>query len=294
MSESFQIEDAHMCHPYDPFSYRILTESSAIKYLVASSPPPGATFPDIYGHHLAFKTVSLGDWTVGRLGLANDGRFVLLSTENTRLLDVCKPWHPSKIDFLDLPTCLPGTSRDDELQFYGQLAAMAVPTPSQLGDCRTAICFWLWQPPLSVGLGPESNIYGIIHGHDIGPKFLAHITENHDRIIGFMVERLQARIATISDLGKCKAVVAKLHSLGFAYGNLVRRSFLVVDNLDRAYLHNFATSYRTTDQGVLEAELASLEDILQQPTEIDWIPPIYPPHLSTEQEWPPRAPPQGL
>jgi hypothetical protein len=60
---------------------------------------------------------------------------------------------------------------------------------------------------LSVGLGPESEIYSIVHGHDIGPKFLAHITENHDRLIGFMVERLQARIAAVSDLRKCKAVL---------------------------------------------------------------------------------------
>ena len=104
MSESFQIIDAHKYHPYDPFSYRILTESSTIKYLIASSPPPGAIIPDIKGHYLAFKTVRLGDWTVGRLGLADDGRYVLLSTENIRLPDVCLPWHPSKIDFLDLPT----------------------------------------------------------------------------------------------------------------------------------------------------------------------------------------------
>jgi len=285
MSESFQIIDALLCCFENTFSYRILTESSTIKYLVASSPPSGPTFPDIYGHYLAFKTVSLGDWTVGQLGLADDGRYVLLSTENIRLPDVCKPWHPSKIDFLDLPTCLPITSLDDELQLSGQLAGIPVPTPSHIGDCSRAICLWQWQPPRSVGVGPESNIYSIVHGHDIGPKFLAHITENHDRIIGFMVERLQARIATISDLGKCKAVLAKLHSLGIAYGNLFRQAFLVVDNLNRAYLHNFSTSYRTTDRGVLEAELASLEDILQQPTEIDWIPPpVYLPRPSTEQQ----------
>lgn len=267
MSESFQIVDAHMCLPTDPFSYRILTESSTFKYLIASSPPPGATFPDIYGQHLAFQTVGLGDWTVGRLGLADDGRFVLRSTENARLPDVGMPWHPSKIDFLDLPTRLPGSNTNDELQCYNQLAARIVPTPGQLGDCRAAIAFWLWQPPLSVGLGPESEMYAVIHGHDIGPKFLAHITENHNRIIGFVVERLQARIAAVSDLGKCKAVLTKLHGLGIAHGGLTRQSFLVDDGLDRAYLHNFAASYPTTDQGVLEAELASLEDILRQTVE---------------------------
>lgn len=265
MSESFQIVDAHMRLPTDPFSYRILTESSAFKYLIAPSPPPGATFPDLRGQHLAFQAVGRGDWTVGWLGLAGDGRLVLRSTDNMRLPDVGVLWHTSKIDFLDLPPRLPGSNTEDELQCYDQLAARIIPTPPQLGKFRAAIAFWLWQPPLSVGLGPESEIYEMIHDHDIGPKFLAHITENGDRIIGFVVERLEARIATASDLGKCSAVLAKLHGLGIAYGGLTRQSFLVDDSIDRAYLHSFASSYRTTDQRVLDEELRSLENILQQP-----------------------------
>ncbi|KAI0138975.1 hypothetical protein F4776DRAFT_617511 [Hypoxylon sp. NC0597] len=155
----------------------------------------------------------------------------------------------------------------NDLQCRGQPMARIVPTPSQLGDCREAVAIWLWQPPLSTGPGPESGIYAMIDGYDIGPKFLAHITENHNRVIGFMVENLQARIANISDLHKCKAVLSKLHRLGIAYGNpsLRRGSFLVDDSLGRAYLHGFASSYVTTDQGVLDKELASIEDILKQP-----------------------------
>ena len=79
-----------------------------------SSPPPEATFPNIYGRYLAFRTVSFGDWTVGRLSLADDGQFVLRLTENVRLPDVAMPWYPSKIDFLDLPSH-PDTNTSDEL-----------------------------------------------------------------------------------------------------------------------------------------------------------------------------------
>jgi hypothetical protein len=56
----------------------------------------------------------------------------------------------------------------------------------------------------------------------------------------------------------------KLHGRGIAHGGLTRQSFLVDDSLDRAHLHYFAASYPTTDQTVLEAGLASLEDILRQ------------------------------
>jgi len=264
MAESFQIVDAYMRLPTDPFSYRILTESSTFKYLIAPSPPPGATLPDIRGRYLAFQSVDRGDWTVGRLGLADSKRLVLQSVENTALPDIGVSWHPTRIDFLDLPPSLPGSNPERELQCYGQLLARIVPTPRHIGSCPTAIAFWLWQP-LSAGLGPESETYGLIHDRDIGPRFLAHITENRTRVIGFMVQRLEARVADASDLGRCSAVLTKLHSLGIAHGSLTRQAFLVDDRLGQAYLHCFASSYRTTDKHVLDAELSSLEHILRQP-----------------------------
>ncbi|OTA95548.1 hypothetical protein M434DRAFT_28663 [Hypoxylon sp. CO27-5] len=145
--------------------------------------------------------------------------------------------------------------------------AKIVRTPSHLGNCSVAIAFWLWQPLLSSGLGPESATYAMIDGHEIGPKFLAHITENRKRVIGFMVESLQAYMASISNLDKCVAVLSKLQRLGIAHGNLTRDSFLVVDSRGRAYLHGFQISYTTRDQGVLEKELASVENILKQSEE---------------------------
>jgi hypothetical protein len=32
------------------------------------------------------------------------------------------------------------------------------------------------------------QIYSLIHNHDIGPRLLAHVTENNDRVIGYMVD----------------------------------------------------------------------------------------------------------
>ncbi|KAG7110304.1 hypothetical protein HYQ45_010758 [Verticillium longisporum] len=110
-------------------------------------------------------------------------------------------------------------------------------------------------------------MYAAIEGHDIAPKFLAHITENRGRVIGHMLERLKARLATIHDMGKCQAVLARLHGLGITHGGLSRHSFLIDDERGRAYLHGFFNSYHTTDQGVLQAEFHSLGGILPRKAE---------------------------
>ncbi|CRK13675.1 hypothetical protein BN1708_010909 [Verticillium longisporum] len=111
------------------------------------------------------------------------------------------------------------------------------------------------------------KMYAAIEGHDIAPKFLAHITENRGRVIGHMLERLKARLATIHDMGKCQAVLARLHGLGITHGGLSRHSFLIDDERGRAYLHGFFNSYHTTDQGVLQAEFHSLGGILPRKAE---------------------------
>lgn len=70
-----------------------------------------------------------------------------------------------------------------------------------------------WYPEWIYGVIQETMVYAQIEGHGIGPKFLAHVTENGERVYGYMLERVPARHATIDDLQACKAVLAKLHSL---------------------------------------------------------------------------------
>ncbi len=47
-----------------------------------------------------------------------------------------------------------------------------------------------------------------INGTD--PKILAHVTEKNDGVIGFMVEMVPARHATIGDLAACVIVRAPI------------------------------------------------------------------------------------
>jgi len=118
-----------------------------------------------------------------------------------------------------------------------------------------------WYPGSIFGAIQETLIYSQIEGLGIGPRFLAHITENRERVYGYMLESLPARHVTIDDLQACKAVLAKLHGLKIVHGALSSQSFLIVDG--RALLHNFAGSFSTDNQSLFDREITSVEDILR-------------------------------
>jgi hypothetical protein len=119
-----------------------------------------------------------------------------------------------------------------------------------------------WYPDSVYAVDQETLIYSKIEGHNIGPKFLAHITKNGERVYGYMLESHLARHATIGDLQASKAVLAKLHGLKIVYGNLSSLSFLIVDG--RALLYGFGGSFSTDYQSLFDAEMASVEDVLQR------------------------------
>jgi hypothetical protein len=106
-------------------------------------------------------------------------------------------------------------------------------------------------------------VYSQIEAHGIGPKFLAHITENEERVYGYMLESVTARHATIDDLQACKAVLAKLHSLEIVYGCLSLQSFLILEN-DQALLHCFGGSFATNHIPLFEREMEGVEDVLRR------------------------------
>jgi len=118
-----------------------------------------------------------------------------------------------------------------------------------------------WYPEDIYGVKHKTEIYRLIHGQNVGPKFLAHVTENGHRTIGYMTEHIAGgRHATIEDLEACREVLSKLHSLGIAHGSLSPASFIVAE---RVVVHGFGGSYQADDQTVLDAEMASLEGVLR-------------------------------
>lgn len=105
----------------------------------------------------------------------------------------------------------------------------------------------------------ETRAYRWIDGHNIGPGFLAHLTEE-GRVIGFLLEKVEGRHAGIEELARCEEVVRRLHSLGIVHGDLNRYNFLV--NEDRVTLIDFETSKECQVEEVQAQEIERLREKL--------------------------------
>lgn len=280
-----------------------------IRYLTAPNPPRGASgIPDHRGKLLAFDAVPAGDWNLGRLIVPNDsvaeGKFILASTETAQLeeavglMDAGPSWCDSKVDLVDLLDALDAhrksgqaddNNQDDiprmatDIQCMNHLSAAVLPTPAGIVTATATLTLgpdvigvWAWPPGHAHGIADESHVYSILQAHDPGigmaPRFLAHVTDNGTRVIGFLLERVaDAREAGPADLEKCKDALSRLHALGIAYGGpLKRHSFLVCGGGDAVLLQGFGGSFKTTDKKVLGRELEGLEQVLaQQPSELE-------------------------
>jgi hypothetical protein len=153
--------------------YRILVASSAIKYLAFLPPKPTfSDIPDFRGNRLGFTAVPGGDWNIGYLehSVVTD-RLILQDTEKAVLQRAEDVWHPARVDYLSLGEAL----HRDELQCAFQFSSAIY--PGQLGASQVVVNTE-WYPDSIFGAIQETLIYSRIEGHGIGPRFLAHVTEN--------------------------------------------------------------------------------------------------------------------
>ncbi|KAK4105948.1 hypothetical protein N658DRAFT_460013 [Parathielavia hyrcaniae] len=137
-----------------------------------------------------------------------------------------------------------------------------------------------WLPGHWVGIERDTRAHQIIQARDPGlaPRFLAHVTENGSRVIGFLLEHIpDAREAGPKDLEKCRAALARLPTLGIAKGReLKRHSFLVKTDgsvvIRGPFTYNDVPAEESVDElgEVMEAELDSIETVLaQSPSEFE-------------------------
>jgi len=103
----------------------------------------------------------------------------------------------------------------------------------------------------------ETQAYSWIDGHGIGPGFLGYLTEE-GRIIGFLIEHVVGRHATIADLPACKTIVRRLHTLGILHGDLNKHNFLISETAG-AVLIDFETATRPEDVQAMNKEIEGLE-----------------------------------
>lgn len=113
-------------------------------------------------------------------------------------------------------------------------------------------------------LAQESHIYSLIRDASIASRFLAYLTDNHERVIGYVLEYVSARAAGIGDVDLYRAILRKLHSLGIAHGRLSRDAFLLRQDIPVAQMRSFFSAYEATNRDVFDKEMSSLEEVLQQ------------------------------
>lgn len=107
----------------------------------------------------------------------------------------------------------------------------------------------------------ETIAYEWIEGHEIGPRFLGHLTED-GRVIGFLMERItNARHAGPNDLAACQQTLRRLHHLGIQHGDTNRFNFLIRGQ--KAVLIDFDTARKCDDQETLHKELETLQGYLE-------------------------------
>jgi hypothetical protein len=230
--------------------------------LAASKPRSG--LPDTPGQYLGFDTVPSGDWNMASLVPSTDGKFALASTEKKSLPNAMPIWHVLRIDFLELGPI--DYDNNDHIQLRGHIHSGIFSNPRGLGAAKVS-AFWILNltGEGNHGLLQESHIYSLIQDTSIAPKFLAHLTKCHSRVIGYVLEATPGRPARLSDLDACREVLQKLHSLRIAHGSLTPDDFLICHDAPVAQMQFFYSSYETTDRAVLDKEMSSLETVLQQP-----------------------------
>lgn len=192
-----------------------------VKYLVIS---PGTFDRDT----LSFPLPSLPplpdngeEWTVATISRDKTSGDVRTALSNRTLAGVHCPWHPAKVDCLDL-------ERTRQLTVMASEVISHSPTlpSSQAATMVAKIARFEWELPR---IRQETRAYQLLEkGCGLAPRFLAHLHEN-GRVMGFLLEKVEGRSASIRDLGVCEAALGKLHGLGLVHGDVNRYNFLVTE-----------------------------------------------------------------
>ena len=184
-----------------------------------------------------------GNWNLGHIAISAETASPYFAwTTRKDFSSIKTTWHPTYVDFLSLKI---GDSLMANV-YEVTLPQFDSPVIAKLARFPWEIDYY----------NNETLVYSWIEGHDIGPKFLGHLMEE-ERVIGFLLERVEGHHAGINDLLHCQTAVAKLHRLGISHGDLNRHNFLV--SSERAYLVDFETAKKVDDQPTLDQELQELE-----------------------------------
>jgi predicted Ser/Thr protein kinase len=231
----------------EPSYYRMLVDEKYVKYI---SIDPGTyeiddlCFPPILVQKL--PRLPKGEWNSGRImrtGEIPKPFFIETCRENFR--SIAPLWHSKTFDYLSFN--------------IGKMLTPNVYVASSPQFEKPIIVKYArfdWEIGYYVA---ETRAYSWIEGQNIGPAFLGHLTKG-GRIIGFVLEHVEGRHATVSDLHACEALVSKMHRLGILHGDLNKYNFLVAEK--GVVLVDFETAQRSEDKQAMRNELEGLKEQL--------------------------------
>ncbi|KAL4891355.1 alpha-galactosidase A precursor [Aspergillus ambiguus] len=228
---------------------RILVDGRTIKYITVE-PSIYSTEDMCFGPSLASILPDLpsGDWNDGLIARdVKDGQPRFASVDLTQFPGVRNTWHGTYVDYLEL-----SIGRKLRTGIY----EAKCPFFDNIVVAKFARFPWEIQY-----IENETTAYQWISGHNIGPQFLGHLTEN-GRVIGFLMEYIpDARHAAAQDVKACREVLSRLHGLGIRHGDTNRFNFLIRDS--NATLIDFDTAQKCDDPEVLLQELQDLTTCLE-------------------------------
>ena len=233
--------------PDDESDFRILVDQQ-VKYLYIAANTHESIDMCFEPYFISnLPPLPSGDWNTGyisRDSKTNQPRFTRVT--KAELPQITQTWHPLRIDYLELQT---------KAKLRSHMYEVNTPHFSETVVIKFARFYW------EIGyLEAETTAYQWLVGQDIGPKFLAHLTE-HGRVIGFVMEHIgDSRHATPEDLEICQRSLRKLHQIGIKHGDVNKHNFLIRDG--EATLLDFQSAKCCEDKKELDEEFESLAEAL--------------------------------
>ena len=210
----------------DDSDYRILIEGQ-VKYLTIA---PGTYDRETLSMPLS-SLPSLpkeGNWNMAHISRDPATSELKTALQSKALAGVrdSDTWHPTSVNCLEVSRIR---------QLTGATFEASCPSLNPLGSSTSVteviakIARFEWEIPR---IEQETRAYKILENTGIAPRFLGHIHE-HGRVMGFVLEKVEGRPATIEDLSRCESVLQRLHDHGLVHGDINKYSFIVQDDTVR-------------------------------------------------------------
>lgn len=218
-----------------------------VKYLTIS--------PQTYDRDiLSFPLQSLRDlpydeeWTVAHVSRDKTSGDLTTTFSSQAFKGVNCQWHDTVVDCLVLEKVEQLTAMTFEATSHSTLP-LTLPSPATI---IAKIARFEWEIPR---IEQETRAYQLLEGSGLAPRFLGHIHEN-GRIMGFLLEKIEGRSASIQDLSICEETLGKLHKMGCTHGDVNRYNFLVTEG--RVKLLDFECFIKDASPVSMREEMESL------------------------------------